>query len=72
MDYWKFLIILMAFTAVASALYCRLMVWIAKKAGITIPTGSFRKFTFDNYTGNVVNAGHLHGHHELYFFFAKK
>ena len=58
--------------AVVLVLYCRFMMWITKKAGITIPTGPFRKFTFENYTGNVLSATQLHGRHELCFYAKKK
>ena len=62
---WKFILIFMVSVAAVSALYLRFMMWVAKKAGITIPTGPFRKFTFENYTGNVLTATQLHGRPEL-------
>ena len=69
---WKSGLILAVITMTASALYYRFMIWAAKKAGVSFPTGAFRKFTFENYTGNVPSAARLHGRHELCFFARKK
>lgn len=64
---WKFIIILTASTVAASVLYYRLMMWVAKKAGVSFPTGGFTKLMFDNHTGDVANAGYLHGRHSISF-----